>query len=292
MRQKGDTMVPGTGSRGRRRRMLAWVAGVVLGALLLWWGGAWFLQRSVLFPRDLARPRPDAKRRVEGLVERWIDTPEGRVESWLVPAAGASAERPAPAVVFFHGNAETIDDQVPLAGAYARLGVIVLLPEYRGYGRSAGSPSEEAIVGDAARFLDDLLARPDVDRARVVFHGRSVGCGVALALARRRAPAALVLESPFRSVAAMAIRVGVPPFLVRDPFDNEAALEALDVPALLFHGRCDRVVPYEHSVALAAVAKRATLVTYDCDHNDLPPDEEAHWDRIASFLSEHGVLRP
>ncbi len=269
-----------------------------MGVLLLlvvawgaWWGLAFFLQRGMLFPRAYARPHPEAKRHLEGLVERPIDTPEGRVECWLVPAPGASAERKAPAVLFFHGNAELIDDLVPVAAEYRRLGVTVLLPEYRGYGRSAGSPSEETIVADAERFLADLLARPDVDAERIVYHGRSVGAGVACALAARRKPAALVLESPFRSVSAMARRFAVPPFLVRDPFDNEAVVRSFDRPILLFHGRCDTIVPYAHGVALKALAHDATLVTYECDHNDLPPDPAAHWSHVEAFLRRHGVLR-
>jgi fermentation-respiration switch protein FrsA (DUF1100 family) len=256
-----------------------------------WWATVHLVQRSVLFPRGQARPYPEARRQLPGLVDLALDTPEGKVEAWLVPAPRASPEAPAGLVVFAHGNAELIDHQVPVVQAYGRMGLTVLLPEYRGYGRSAGSPSQDAIVDDAVRFLEMALARPDVDGGRVVHHGRSVGAGVACALADRRAPAACVLESPFRSVAAMAARLWVPRFLVRDPFDNEEVLARLDRPVLIFHGRCDSIVPYAHGVALQASARRATLVSYDCDHNDLPPDPDAHWARIEAFLREHGVVR-
>jgi fermentation-respiration switch protein FrsA (DUF1100 family) len=271
--------------------MLFLVLSVLVAACAVWWGLAFFLQRGVLFPRGYAVQEPGARLRLPGLEERWIDTPQGRVEAWFVVPPGASRERPVPVAVFAHGNAELIDAQVALAGAYVRLGMAVLLPEYRGYGRSAGSPSQEAIVADAQRFLEDLLLRPEVDGARVVYHGRSVGAGVACALASRRPPAALILESPFRSVTSMSARYGVPSFLVRDPFDNESVVRALDRPILLFHGNCDTIVPYEHGVALQAAARRATLVTYDCDHNELPPDSGAHWAHIESFLRANDVLR-
>ena len=88
----------------------------------------------------------------------------------------------------------------------------------------------------------------------------------------------------------MARRFLVPRFLIRDPFDNEAALANLDVPVLLFHGTRDDIVPYDHGVALAAVAREAKLISLECGHNDLPPDPSRYWTEIEGYLQSRGVL--
>lgn len=286
-------MASGEATHARHRGIRRWVRVllILLGAYTLWLLAAFLLQRSVLFPRGAATELPGARHALPGLVDLPLASAEGAVEAWFVPAPQASAASPAALAVFWHGNAELIDHQAPLVEAYLRLGLSVLLPEYRGYGRSAGSPSEEALVADGLRALEAALARPDVDPTRVVHHGRSVGAAVACAVAVRRAPAALVLESPFRSVAALAGRFLIPRPLVRDPFDNEAALRGLACPVLVFHGTADGIVPYAHGERLAALARHGTLVTYPGGHNDPPPDDFAHWAHVERHLRKAGVLR-
>src|SRR5690606_14605281 len=104
---------------------------------------------------------------------------------------------------------------------YRELGLAVLLVEYPGYGRSGGSPSEASITRAALAAYDRLVARADIDPARIVLHGRSLGGGVVAVLSDARAAAALVLESSFTGVTAFASGMLLPPLLVRDPFDVE-----------------------------------------------------------------------
>jgi hypothetical protein len=272
-----------------RRKALQVVAALAVG-YALWLVAAFFVQRRLVFPRHLPRQAAQPGAGMPGLEERWFSSPQGQVEAWFVPAAGASRARPAPAVLFAHGNAELIDGQAALVHGYHRLGVSVLLCEFRGYGRSAGSPSQARITADYVRCYDWLAARRDVDRRRIFFHGRSLGTGVVCALATRRKPAALILQSGFASIASMMAWYLIPRFLVRDPFDNEAVLRTLDRPVLLLHGTRDRVVPYRHSRALHRVARGSTLSTYDCGHNDLPIDSQRFWTDIAAHLRRAGVL--
>jgi fermentation-respiration switch protein FrsA (DUF1100 family) len=240
------------------------------------------LQRSVLFPRDHTVPLPNAGDDVEGLEKLWLDTDQGDVEAWFLPAFDVAG--PAPAVIAAHGNAELIDKYPEKLGRYRELGYHLLIPEYRGYGRSDGDPSQARITQDFVAFHDILADRDEVDIGRVVYHGRSLGGAVVAQLATVRTPRAMILESTFTSVVDFARQYFIPRALIADPFDTRAVLNILDVPLLIFHGTRDSVVPFEHGRALAEAAKNAKFVSYDADHNDFPPDADAYWNEIETFL--------
>jgi len=250
------------------------------------------IQRSILFPRDAAPPLPDGGRSVPGL-ERWaLPIEGGEVEAYFLPGDGASAARPGPAALFAHGNAELIDYWTEELAPFRRMGISLLLVEYRGYGRSAGAPSQEAIAEDFLRFHDRLAARPEVDTSRLIYVGRSLGGGAVCDLARTHPPAAMILMSTFTSVADMARRhFFFPRFLVLDPFDNEGALRGLDVPVLLVHGRHDSLIDVENAHRNARAARRSELILYDADHNDCPPSWPAFFADAHAFLERAGILR-
>jgi fermentation-respiration switch protein FrsA (DUF1100 family) len=278
-----------TRTRSRRLRRLSIL---VLGLCCLWVLAVLSLQRLMIFPRYLLQPDERPGVGVRGLVRLSVQSPEGPVEGWFLPGLGVSAERPGPAVLFAHGNAELIEHWPEVLHRYRELGISVLLPEYRGYGRSAGSPSQAAITEDFIAFYDLLVHRPEVDRDRVVFHGRSLGGGAVCALAEHRRPAALVLQSTFASMRRMARRYLVPGFMVRDPFDNLAAVSRVGRPVLIVHGRRDGLIPYAHARALHEAAPGSQLVGYDADHNDCPPDWAAFWQEITRFLRRARILDP
>ena len=213
-----------------------------------------------------------------------IQSPAGVVEGWLLPGDGASADSPGPAIIYAHGNGGLIDYFPEPLEPYRRRGVSVLLPEYRGYGRSAGVPSERAITRDFVAFYDLLASRDDIDSQRIVFHGRSLGGGAVCALAEKRPPAGLILESTFTSVRALARRFLFPGLLIADPFDSARRLAGYSKPLLVIHGRLDRVVPYSHGQKLHALVPGAEMIAYDhCGHNDLPQDAQ-YWEAVARLL--------
>ncbi len=247
------------------------------------------LQRRLVFPGTFLRaPAPP---RAPGM-ERWTTpVPGGVDEAFFLPGAGASAAHPEPAVIFAHGNGELADDWLTPLSAYQRLGVSVLVPEFPGYGRSAGAPSEASLRAVFLPFYDRLRARSDVDPRRIVFHGRSIGTGVVCDLARFRRPAALLLQSAFTSLADLAPRhFFVPGFLVRDRFDNLAEIRRYPGPVLLANGTRDRVVPYAEALVLLRAARDGRLLTYDAGHNDCPPDWAAFMREVARFLRRVRVL--
>ncbi|MDF1801044.1 MAG: alpha/beta fold hydrolase [Planctomycetota bacterium] len=256
-----------------------------------YWTAAWFLQRRMIFPGHWAnRHTSRIHTEVEGVEKLWLETEAGRTEYWFHPAPAASPGDPAPLLVFTHGNGELIDGQAALVRGFQELGFHVALCEYRGYGRSDGAPSQASATTDALAMLDELLARPAVDAERVVYYGRSLGGGIACSMAVVRPPSALVLQSTFESMARMLQGYLIPPFLVRDPFDNAGAVAAFDGPVLVLHGTRDRIIDYDHSAALLAASERVERVTYDCGHNDFPVADESHCGPVRTFLLQADVL--
>jgi fermentation-respiration switch protein FrsA (DUF1100 family) len=268
-----------------KRRVLFWAAVIYA----VWCGAVYMIQERFIFPRFMIAPATKVIPR--GVEQMWIDigTPSrpARVEAWYLPAFGAPAK--APAVVFFHGNAELIDFCTDHVRGWRERGFAVLLPEYRGYGRSGGAPGQAGIVADATRFYDALAARPEIDASRIIIHGRSLGGGVACQLAARRPCAALVLESSFKSVSGFAWSMGVPPFFVKHPFRNDRVLPTLDRPVLIMHGKDDDIIPPSHGRRLHELCPGSMHVELPGGHNDFPVDPRRYWAAIDAFLDQHHV---
>jgi fermentation-respiration switch protein FrsA (DUF1100 family) len=258
---------------------------------LIWCSAAFMIQDRFIFPRSLSAASAEPGATPRGGESIWIDAGTAdkpiKVEAWYIPAPGSSAEYKAPAVVYFHGNAEIIDWCPDRTRGWTQRGYAVLIPEFRGYGRSGGSPSQAGIVADALRFYDLLAARPEIDAARIIMHGRSLGGGVACQLAAARPCAALVLESAFTSVASMSWSMGVPSFLVKHPFHNDRVLAKLDRPVLLLHGQSDTIIPPSHARKLHEISRASMLIEMPGGHNDFPRSWDNYWAAIEAFLSLH-----
>ena len=189
-----------------------------------------------------------------------------------------------PLVVVFHGNAGTRADRADLALGLAERGLGVLLTDYRGYGGNPGQPTEEGLLADGRAALEWARGRA----ARVVSFGESLGSGVSVALAGEDPPAAVVLRSPFTSIADIAgawMPLGAS--LVADRWDSMARIGGVTAPLLVIAGTRDTIVPLSQSRALfeAAPGPKRLLVIEGADHNDwelLAGGEVL--DAVASFL--------
>lgn len=281
--------------RRRRFKRLLIIAGVtlVLGYFALLTIGC-FSQGRLMFPRHFAGPARVDAASVGGIEEVWLTADDGeRIVAWFMPGDGRTPDSPGPAVVFAHGNGELIDDNIGIANMYARWGVSSIMVEYRGYGRAPGTPGQREIVGDFVAFHDWLIARPEVDPALIAFHGRSLGGGVASALAAHRKPAAMVLESTFTSAVAMAERYLFAPMLLRHPFRSDAVLPTLGVPVLIMHGTSDYIIPVEHGRTLNRIIPGSRFVPFDSGHNDLAASDRALYEReIHDHLVRAGLIPP
>ena len=248
------------------------------------------LQRQVLFPRYMIENLPQENMPSTGIEKIILQTDSGKVEAWYMPPVSDSAGNPAPAVIFAHGNGELIDFWPEELRGFTKLGVGVLLVEYPGYGRSEGSPSQGSITDAFISAYDFVAGRKDVDSARIIFFGRSIGGGAVCALARNRPSAALILISTFTSVRSFALKYFVPGFLMRDPFDNLETVGSYSGPVLIIHGKKDEIIPFSHGIALSNAARNRKMIAYDCGHNDCPPDPVLFWEDIKVFLIKQGII--
>lgn len=263
------------------------VGGVIL-LYLLYTGYFFAMQRTILFPHHLITV-PARPPQMAGMETLWLETEQGPVEAWYLPPL-PEVGRPAPLMIIGHGNGDLIDGWADEVTGLRELGVGVLLVEYPGYGRSAGTPSQASIRASYLLAYDTLVRDPRVDPARIVLFGHSVGGGAVAILAAERPSAALILLSSFTSVRALAAAQRLPGFAARDPFDNLAVVRGYPRPVLILHGTQDQVIPYAHGTALHAAAQQGELITLDCGHNGCIRDWDRFWQELVPFLVRAGVL--
>jgi uncharacterized protein len=192
------------------------------------------------------------------------------LHGWFLPGL----QRPAPfTVVVFNGNAGNRSYRAPLAVALQAQDLAVLLFDYRGYGENRGSPTEEGLAADARAAREFLVRRADVNAERLVYFGESLGSAVAVHLAAEHSPAALVLRSPFASMADVGQHHY--PFLpvrllLRDRYASIDRIRDVRCPVLVIAGAQDRIVPLEHSRRLyeAVSSAKKLVILPEADHND------------------------
>ncbi len=136
----------------------------------------------------------------------------------------------------------------------------VLLVEYPGYAGLPGEPNQPAIRGHFERGLDAARAALAPGNPRVIGLGYSIGAAVIADLSRTRPLDGMVLHTPFRSLRHMALRRGLLPALVRNPFDTLDAVRTFKGPVRVVHGLKDPIIPAEEGKAVAAAAASGTFL--------------------------------
>ncbi len=247
---------------------------IAVGTVLVLWlaivVAAWALQDSLIYFPDRNVPPPGATG-LRGLEEARFAADDGTaLHGWFLPPPGGAAPRAT--VVLFHGNAGNIAGRAWKIERLAAAGFAALVFDYRGYGKSAGAPSEPGLYADGRAAVRWARER---EKAPIVFYGESLGCAVAVELALDDPPAGLVLEAPFSSIAAVGrhhyrwLPVGT---LLRARYDNLAKIGRVRAPLLVIHGERDEVIPFAQGRALfeaAAAAPRKRLhAVPDGGHND------------------------
>ena len=244
----------------------------------------YFVQRTLIFPgRSIGAKQYQTDWIKEDQIN-WLDTPQGKIEAWYIPSKKKSKDQQNPLIIFAHGNYELIDYCENETRGLNALGYDVFLIEYPGFGRSDGSTSRESIDAVYVSAYDWLISNRQVNPDQIIGFGRSLGGGAICDLAEKRSLAGVILQSTFANVKSFARRYGAPAFLARDPFDNIEIMKNYTKPVLIFHGRYDALIPYWHGETLAKNIPQADFITYECEHNDCPPDWDHYWQTIDNFL--------
>jgi fermentation-respiration switch protein FrsA (DUF1100 family) len=196
----------------------------------------------------------------------YLDTEDGvKLHGWYLPKQGAPQ-----VVLFLHGNGGNISHRGDSLEIFHRLGMSVLIIDYRGYGQSTGSPSEEGLYEDARNTWRYLIERGFM-REQIILFGRSIGGAVAVKLAVEKGPAKLILESTFSSSRDMAdslmpliSRIAV----MRYPFDSMARIKAVKAQLLMLHSPDDEIIPFSLGEKLYRAANEPKqFVKLQGDHN-------------------------
>ena len=268
------------------RRVLRLLASVALILGVLWIMMPFLLNSLLYFPSG--HFFLDAGELGLHPTEVTFETEDGeRLHAWWFRADEGSLGH----VLLFHGNAGNIGDRLLHAQLLTDAGLDVFSFDYRGYGRSTGSPDEEGTYRDARAARGALLRQEGVAEDRVFYIGESLGGAVAVALAVEAPPRGLVLLSAFTSVRDMG-RVHypiIPTSFVPDAYPTLRRISELECPVLVMHGDRDDIVPVEQGQALFEAApepKRLHLFP-GAGHNDLLGRAGREWAQtIAAWVRD------
>jgi fermentation-respiration switch protein FrsA (DUF1100 family) len=239
-------------------------------AILLWTILAMVFEKHfIFFPDKYPSGRYDESTRIPNLVDCWMVTEDrNKLHGWFAPSDNAIAT-----LVIAHGNAGNISHRIEIMYTLQKNGFNVLMFDYRGYGRSEGSPSEEGIYADGRAAFEYAKNLPHVDPQKIVLWGTSLGGAVAVDVAMHKPVAGLILESTFTSAKDFAaIHYPFLPvrFLLRTELNSIGKIAKIHVPLLVIHGAMDRIVPIQLGRELFAAAnepKEFYEIT-NANHND------------------------
>lgn len=209
------------------------------------------------------------------------------LSAWYIPSDQSRG-----VVLFCHGNAGNISGRLDSIQIFNRLGLDVLIFDYRGYGESQGTPDEAGTYRDAEAAWRYLVETRGVDPGRVIVFGRSLGGAVAAWLAERHTPAMLILESSFVSLADVGSRVY--PYLpigliLRYRYDTAAHLSGVNSPVLVVHSRDDETMPFDQGLRLyRAAPEPKRLLEISGSHNQgFVTSGAVYRDGLEGFISEY-----
>jgi len=265
-----------------RRTIMEWLillAIVVIGVP----AAAWLAQEKMIFYPQPMTSTTQLPARASPL--EVVAADGTHLHGWIVRGTVA----PAPAVIYFGGNAEEVSWTIADARWPREWSIVGV--NYRGYGASEGAPGQAALEADALAIHDAVARREDVDPRRIVVFGRSLGTAIAVHLAAERpdAIAAAVLVSPYDSMTAIG-KLHYPylpvSLLLRHPFDAVPDARRNRMPLLAIVGERDSIIPPSRSRALydAWAGPKSWLAIPGANHNDLGATEE-YWQGIARFLA-------
>lgn len=228
----------------------------------------YFLQEKLIFlPTTL--PQDFAYSFSNPFEELFLKSDDGAV----INAIHFKTEKPKGVILYFHGNAGDLSRWGKITEFFVEKNYDVLVMDYRTYGKSSGTLSEQALYNDAQMCYDYLLKH--YQESEITIYGRSIGTGMATHLASRNQPHRLILETPFYCLAEVAkYRFPVFPVkkLLKYNFPSYQYIQDVKCPIKIFHGTDDNIIPYASGEKLfnSIVKKEKTFFTIKKgEHNNL-----------------------
>lgn len=206
-----------------------------------------------------------------------------RLNGWFIPVENARST-----VIFCHGNAGNLSHRLEKIMILHSLGVNVFIFDYRGYGKSEGFPSESGFYKDADAAFDYLVKERKEPQGRIILYGESIGGAVAIDLAGRIKPKALITEETFSSIKDM-ITISIPfipYFFLSSRFDSVSKIKKLTCPKLIIHSVNDEVIPFSMGQKLfgAAIPPKEFLEIKGSHNTAFLDSKEQFRQGIKSFL--------
>jgi len=226
--------------------------------------------RLIYFPPRYPEGFPPPQTYEGDVDDVWLQTSDGVKINAFYRSNPASKQL----LLWFHGDAENIGYDLPHLRRLAKIGVNILAVDYRGYGRSEGSPDEAGVYRDAVAAYDYLINQRHFRAQDIIIYGHSLGGAVAVNLASRRQCGGLIVQSSFTSAPAMAQRMFAIPFLgyaAKSRFNSLQEIRSVHAPILIVHGTRDEVVPFAMGQQLFAAAPEPKhfYSIEGAGHNDL-----------------------
>jgi hypothetical protein len=267
--------------------------GVAAGLLLTVAAIRLFENSFIYFPPRFPEGFPPPELYPLHVEDVWLTTlDEVSVNAWYLPNPHSDK-----AFLWFHGNAENIGQGLEHLMFYSRLAVNVLAVDYRGYGKSEGSPDEAGVYRDADAAYDYLIQERHIQPKNIVLFGHSLGGAVAIDLASRRQCGGLIVQSSFNSAKDMArctFRIPLFEYIPKSQFNSLAKIRQVRAPILIAHGTRDEVVPFSMGQRLfrAAPEPKFFFPVEGAGHNNvMEVGGDGLLDHFKSFLEEHHEVR-
>ena len=213
-----------------------------------------------------------------------------QLHGWFFPAE-KGALRSRLVFLLMHGNAGNICNRLDFYQAWLGLGVNVFSFDYRGYGCSQGTPSEEGTYQDAEAAHAWLVARGFAPK-NIIAVGKSLGGGIASELAIRAEVGALILQSTYTNIADAG--ADLYPFLpVRwvntIKYDTFSKLSRIHVPVMVIHSRGDKTIRFRHAERNYAAAHEPKMFwEIQGGHTGVLDVDRSHYlEGLEKFLQRH-----
>jgi fermentation-respiration switch protein FrsA (DUF1100 family) len=256
------------------------ISSFILGIVVLL---MYFFQRNLIYFPDRHKPQLKNFHADDMSVINLHTRDKIKLTSWYKPSINNQ-----PTVLYLHGNAGHIGYRMPLIRQLINVDMGVFILEYRGFGGNRGSPSEKNLYEDgetAMRFFN----KQGVNPKKLIVYGESLGTGIATKLASKYQFCAVILQSPFTSLASVASYHY--PWLFIKPWDKYNSLERIkliNAPLLILHGKRDQVVPYKEGLQLFNEANEPKQMFSfpDSGHNDLW-HVDGFYAQVISFIQGH-----